>query len=56
MSNGRWMTLALLIGALIGYSIGFETGAVAAFSVGVILELGFWWRLLRRPGQQGRRQ
>ena len=36
------MLIALLMGALICYQVGFATGIFVLVIVGMLLELGFW--------------
>jgi hypothetical protein len=46
--------IALLLAAAAFYVAGSATGAVALVGVGVLLELGFWFGIIRK--HRGRRQ
>ena len=46
------LTVGILIVALCFYAFGLESGAVGAFIVGGALEMWFWVRALRKPGDR----
>ena len=50
----RFVTLAWLVAALACYASGLEKGGTALFAIGIVFEIVFWARLLRRAGQQRR--
>ena len=41
------MLLALLTGAVVSYSVGFMAGFGLFLALGALLELAFWYQLLR---------
>lgn len=40
--------IALLAIAIVCYAVGFKKGSMIAFAIGVLFEIGFWARLMRR--------
>jgi len=48
----RFVTLAWLVAALICYATGLEAGGMGLFAAGIVFEVVFWARLLRRTGQR----
>lgn len=46
--NRYWGLLALLIAAVLSYSLGFMLGLVLFVGAGVLLELAFWIGLFKR--------
>lgn len=44
----HWVLLALLVGAVVSYSVGFIAGLGLFLAAGVLLELAFWIGLFRR--------
>ena len=48
--SNRWLVLSVLIAAAIGcYLIGFRLGLTLFLVLGVLFELGFWFKLLKGP-------
>jgi hypothetical protein len=48
VANRYWMLMALLAGAVVSYSVGFMAGVGLLLAAGVLLELAFWYQLLKR--------
>jgi hypothetical protein len=47
------LTAAILLLALVLYGVGMTRGSLAVFSVGMVLELWFWMRVVRRGRDAG---
>ncbi len=53
----HWVLLvALLIGAVISYAMGFEAGVIILIALGVVFELAFWFLALRGPRRKSSAQ
>ena len=48
LANRYWILLALILGAVVSYSVGFMVGLGLLVAVGVVLELAVWFELFRR--------
>ncbi|WP_161596199.1 hypothetical protein [Rhodanobacter glycinis] len=46
--------MVLLLAAAAFYIAGSATGAVVLVGIGLLLELGFWFGLIRRPRSKSR--
>jgi hypothetical protein len=48
VANRFWVLLALLVGALVSYSVGLMAGVGLFLAAGMLFELAFWYQLVRR--------
>ncbi len=46
------VTLAWLVAALTCYALGLGLGATALFAAGIVFEIAFWTRLMRRISRE----
>ncbi len=47
-ANRYWLLSALLAGAVVSYAVGLTAGFGLFIAAGVLLELAFWYRVIKR--------